>query len=93
MTASALYAGRVVHQRHRPKSHRLSYRVFSLLLDLGELPHLDKSLRLFGHNRRALFSLLDRDHGTGDGRDLQQHVRGHLTDNGINDADCPIRLL
>ena len=93
MTHSALYGGKVVHQRHRPKTHRLEYKVFSLLLDLDELPKLDESLRLFGHNRRALFSLLDRDHGTGDGSDLRNHIREHLGDAGITGADGPIRLL
>lgn len=93
MIASGLYVGKVVHQRHRPRTHRLEYKVFSLLLDLDELGELDRSLRLFGHNRRALFSLLDRDHGTGDGGDLKRHVRGHLRDAGITDADGPIRLL
>ena len=32
MSGSGIYLGRVVHQRHRPKQHRLEYRVFSLLL-------------------------------------------------------------
>jgi DUF1365 family protein len=93
VSASALYLGKVVHQRHRPRAHRLEYRVFSLLLDLDELDRLDESLRLFGHNRRALFSLLDRDHGPGDGSDLAAHVRRHLAEAGIADADGPIRLL
>ncbi len=35
--ASALYVGTVTHQRLHPLRHRLSYRVFSLLLDLDEL--------------------------------------------------------
>ena len=62
---SALYAGMVTHARLRPRRHRLSYRVFSLLIDLDELASLDR-LRLFGHNRRAVFSVLDRDHGSCD---------------------------
>ena len=35
---SAIYRGLVVHERHRPRQHRLRYRVFSMLLDLDELP-------------------------------------------------------
>ena len=34
---SSIYEGRVFHQRHRPRKHRLNYRVFSLLIDLDEL--------------------------------------------------------
>ena len=39
--ASAIYHGQVVHERLRPRRHRLRYRVFSLLLDLDELPELE----------------------------------------------------
>ena len=93
MIASGIYAGKVVHQRHRPKVHRLEYRVFSLLLDLDEVSELDRSLRLFSHNRFGLLSLLDRDHGSGDGGDLKAHVRRHLRQAGLDDVDGPIRLL
>lgn len=61
---SAIYVGEVVHQRHRPKKHGLRYRVFSLLIDLDELPQLNQ-LRWFGHNRKARFSFRDADHGAG----------------------------
>jgi len=91
--SSGLYLGKVVHQRHRPKTHRLEYRVFSFYLDLDELEQLNRGLRLFGHNRAALFSLLDRDHGSGSGGDLKAHVREHLRAAGITGADGPIRLL
>jgi len=64
---SALYAGKVVHARLRPRKHKLPYRVFSLLLDLDEVAELGARLRLFGHNRAAVFSFLDRDHGDGVG--------------------------
>jgi len=93
MSASALYVGRVGHRRHRPRAHRLDYRVFSLLLDLDELPELGRRLRLFAHNGPGLFSLLDRDHGPGDGSDLSPHVRGLLARADVRDADGPIRLL
>lgn len=62
--ASGIYVGHVVHQRHRPKKHALRYRVFSLLIDLDDLPRLNQ-LRLFGHNRPSLFSFRDADHGHG----------------------------
>lgn len=93
MSASALYIGRVGHRRHRPRVHRLDYRVFSVLLDLDELPDLGRRLRLFAHNGRALFSLLDRDHGPGDGSPLIPHVRALLARAEVRDAEGPIRLL
>lgn len=93
MTASALYTGKVVHQRHTPVRHRLEYRVFSLMVDLDEPDRLDKRLRLFGHNRFALFSLMDRDYGDGKGGDLRDYVRTRLAQAGIDDASGPVRLL
>ena len=57
---SALYIGRVVHRRLRPVAHRLHYRMFSLLLDLDELPQLPRRLRLFSLDRFNLFSLHQR---------------------------------
>ena len=44
--ASCLYHGRVMHHRLRPVRHRFVYRVFSLYLDLDELPDVGRSLRL-----------------------------------------------
>ena len=51
MMLSALYTGWVMHRRLRPRHHRFKYRVFAMLLDLDELPALDRRLRLFGWNR------------------------------------------
>lgn len=59
---SALYCGVVVHDRGRPRRHRLSYRVFMLLLDLDELDAAGRALRLFSHNALNLLSYHDRDH-------------------------------
>ncbi len=86
---SAIYVGHVVHQRHRPKKHSLRYRVFSLLIDLDELPALN-GLRWFGHNRAALFSFRDSDHA--DGGDLRDWVKGQLQAKGLP-APGRIRLL
>ncbi|HYN39789.1 MAG TPA: DUF1365 domain-containing protein [Rhodospirillales bacterium] len=90
---SCLYAGTVVHQRMRPKKHRLRYRVFSALLDLDELPVIDRQLQLFGHNRRAIYSFHDRDHGPGADRPLRSWVEGELAKAGIDLAGGAIRLL
>ena len=42
---SGLYPGVVTHARFRPRAHRLRYRLFMTLLDLDELPDLDRRLR------------------------------------------------
>ncbi len=46
-SVSSLYEGWVMHRRLAPRHHRFKYRVFSMLLDLGDLPRLDRQMRLF----------------------------------------------
>lgn len=53
-----------------------------MLLDLEELPDLDRRLSLFSWNRRGLFSFHDRDHG--DGRDLKPWLDALLAGAGIS---------
>ncbi len=92
-TGAALYTGDVVHKRLRPKLHALSYRVFSLLVDIDDLPRLASQLRWFSYNGRNLASISDRDHGTGDGRPLTQFARETLRAHGIDIGDGRIHLL
>lgn len=93
MTAmSALYAGTVMHQRLRPLRHRLRYRVFSLLIDLDELPALHQRLRWFSVNRFNLFSLHERDYGAGAAVRLRDHVDRQLHHAGLASGG-PVRLL
>ncbi|MDM0074986.1 DUF1365 family protein [Variovorax sp. J2P1-59] len=87
---SALYAGSVMHQRSGPTRHRLRYRMFSLLIDLDELPQLGQRLRLFSVNRFNLFSLHERDYGDGCG--LRAHVERQLATAHLA-VGGPIRLL
>ena len=89
---SALYAGRVVHARLRPERHKLSYRVFSLLLDLNEIDVLSQQLKLFAHNSAAVFSFHDRDHGDGSG-DLRAWVEAQLGAAGVTLAAPKITML
>jgi uncharacterized protein len=90
---SALYLGSVMHQRLRPRRHRLRYHVFSLLLDLNELDGLAARLRLFSRNRFNLFSFFDRDHGDGSAGPLRAQIERQLTAAGIEPDGGPIRLL
>lgn len=94
MTAgSALYFGTVGHERMRPRRHRLRYRVFSLLLDLDELPELDRRLRLFGYNRWAPLSFHDSDHGPTRGGSLRPWAEARMREAGVKPDGGPIRLL
>ncbi len=90
---SALYHGTVVHRRLRPKPHRLRYRVFSLLLDLDDLPRLGRDVKRLVHNRFGLFSFHDRDHGPGDGSLLRPWVEDTLRAAGISEPPARVAIL
>jgi len=91
--ASALYRGEVAHQRLRPRAHRLTYRVFWMLLDLSEIDRLDQRMALFARNRFNLLSFHDRDHGDGSNTALHVQVGALLARAGIDTGGGPIRLL
>ena len=93
VTQSCLYFGRVMHKRLRPFRHRLDYRVFSLYLNLDELPPLSRRLRLFSHNRWNLFGFMDRDHGPQDGTALRPWLEDCLAKAGIDLEGGVVRLL
>lgn len=67
-----------MHARREPATNVFRYPVYMTLLDLEELPLLDRRLRLFGWNRRAVTSYHDRDH---------IDVRAHLTAAGVELGD------
>jgi DUF1365 family protein len=93
MTASALYAGHVVHHRQRPRRHSLRYRVFWLLLDLDELGGLARRLWLFSHNRLGLLSFRDRDYAAGSQEPLRGQIERLMSEAGLEPDGGPIRLL
>jgi DUF1365 family protein len=81
-TVSGLYQGQVRHARFRPRVHRLRQRIFMTLLDLDELPALDRRLKLFGHNRPGLIAFHDKDHLAGSG-ELKAEVSALLDRAGM----------
>ena len=64
-TTSGIYRGSVVHERVRPRHHRIRYGVFSMLLDLNDLANLSNCHKLLAYNSTAFFSIRDEDHGDG----------------------------
>jgi uncharacterized protein len=93
MMHSAIYVGKVIHQRFRPKRHRLEYRAFWLLADLAELADLDRRHRFFSLNRFNLFSLHVADHGDGQGGDLAAYVARELGKAGFDARGWRMALL
>jgi hypothetical protein len=91
---SAIYRGSVMHARLAPVQHRLRYRVFTLLIDLDELPVLARRLRWLSHNRFNLMSLHDRDHGGSDAREgLRAWAERTLCAAGMTPSRGRIELL
>jgi DUF1365 family protein len=90
MPRTCLYRGKVMHARLRPFRHRFAYSVFSMLVDLEELPELDARSKLFGYNRARLFSFQDRDHGARDGSSTLGWVRARLGEAGLGASGVKI---
>ena len=90
---SALFPGHVTHARLKPKTHKLAYRIYSLLLDLDELNVLDRKLRFFSVDRFNLFSFHSRDRGNRSAVGLRQQIESAMTAAGMAVDGGPIRLL
>lgn len=90
---SALFTGKVMHMRLRPKRHRFNYRVFSMLLDIDELVQLDQSMRLFSYNRWGLVSFHDKDHGNGSPDGLRAWIEEKLCQANLQEVGLSIHIL
>jgi len=93
MTASALYMGRIRHRRTGEVRHAFCYPVWYALLDLDELPALDRRLRLFSHNRFNLTGFDDRDHMRPERGPVRAKLEAFLSARGIPLSGGPVRLL
>ena len=91
--AAALYVGDVMHARLRPRPHRFTYRVMSLLVDLDLLQDADRQSLLFGVNRAALYSFHEADHGPRDGSSLRDYVQRRAVEHGVDLTGGRVHLL
>lgn len=92
MFNSRLYVGTVYHRRVKPAVHQLQYRVFSLLLDLDELPSLHQRLRGFSWNSFNALSVHDKDFGLSKSQGLRAGVEIALKENHIDETPSQIFL-
>ena len=90
---SRLYFGTVNHERTTPAVNRFRYGIYYVYADLAELDALDGALKRFGHNRRALVSVWDEDHGPRDGSPLRPWIDSILERAGIDLTGGSVRLL
>ncbi len=91
MTQATLHLGTVAHIRHTPFQHRFSYRLWMMSVDLDRVGTLRSWM--FGHNRRRLVALFDRDHGKRDGSALRPWVEGELQRAGLDECAARIHLM
>ncbi len=80
---SGLYTGSLVHARRTPVENAFRYRISFYVLDLDELPELERRLRLFSVNRPNVVSLYDRDHFADDGLPLKEKVLSFIRARGV----------
>ncbi|MBU3021907.1 DUF1365 domain-containing protein [Aestuariibacter sp. A3R04] len=59
---SALYYGRVFHQRYLPVQHKFSYDIYLFWLKLSEIPQLEASLSRFSVNKANYVSFRPKDY-------------------------------
>ncbi len=93
MSGSCLYNGQVMHDRRGATRNVFRYAVYMWLVDLDELPALDRRLRLFGNDRRALTTIRSRDHLGDPRRTIKHNVLAYLAANGVELEDGRVTLL
>ena len=91
MVRSALYTGHLVHARREPRRNVFRYPVAYWLLDVDELPELERRLRLVSVNRRNVVSFRDRDHFEGD-LPVKEAIRRFAGDPSIERVLCLTQL-
>ncbi len=91
---SCLYRGRIAHARTWVARHSFQYPVCFYVFDLDELAELPKRIPLlFGHNRRRLVALHDRDYLAPGPEPLRQKLDAVLQAHGCADDVSRVLLL
>ena len=87
---SGLYTGTLMHARRSPERNVFTYPIAFFVIDLDELPGLDRRLRLLSVNRPNVVAFRDRDHF--DGGPVRDSVVRFCARGGI-DVDGRIVML
>jgi DUF1365 family protein len=92
-TRSALYDAVLEHERFAPAHNAFRYRIYQLLIDLGELDELADAIPFLSVNRRNFVELRTADH-LGDPRlSIRDNVRSWLDARGVTVPGGRIELL
>jgi uncharacterized protein len=90
-SAAMLYDGQVMHARMKPRVHRFTYTVYSLVIDVTRLDVANRASRFFSVGRFNLLSFHETDHGQKNGGPLEGQIRALLRGAGL--ATAPARIL
>jgi hypothetical protein len=83
-----------MHARRRPARNVFKYPVLYWLVDLDELGHLSRSMRLFSWNAPNVVSFRDGDHLEDDGLPLKAKVLRFVRERGVDlPSDARIEVL
>jgi len=74
-----------MHARLKPRQHRFTYKVFSILLDLDRLGEAHEVSKVFSVNRRGLLSFHEADHGPKDGTKLRDYINTLACEAGVGE--------
>jgi hypothetical protein len=85
--------GRLVHRRYGSRPHRFAYPVFYHLLDLDELPEIERRVPLFGRNRARPVAFFDRDHLGDPARPVRENLEAFIRRQGGEPPGGRILLL
>jgi hypothetical protein len=89
---SYILTGQLMHTRRAPARNAFTYPVFSLLLDLDDLPALNR-LPIFGYNRFKVVSVHSQDHWGDAQRDIKANILAFLAERGVQLSQGKIWLL
>ena len=90
---ACLYIGPVMHARMKPVQHRFTYRVFSLLIDLAQLPAAATLSPLFSIHSFNLLSFFEKDHGPRNGSPLLPYALNLFRKAGLDLTGGRVLLL
>ena len=82
LVRSGIYSGMLVHCRREPVRNTFRYPLSFFVLDLDELPTLERELKLFSVNRRNAVTLRDKDHFDGT-RPVKEAVVHFCAERGV----------
>lgn len=88
-----LYVGSVMHARLKPFTHRFTYSVFNILIDIDRLDEASQKSWLFAVNKFAPVAFHEKDHGEEKQTGLSDYIRQRLKQAGTKEAPDCIQLL